>query len=121
WYYTLKEAELVEHGRQLGPVGGRIVGEVIIGLLDLDRHSFLSVNRRWRPTLPTTSGQVTGEVQMIDFLTFAGGGPASRKKKKRVGRVDAHRAPEVLQPCSETSALGGTRPVPPRLLSPGGS
>jgi hypothetical protein len=80
WYYTLKEAEVVEHGRQLGPVRGRIVGEVIIGLLQLDRHSFLSVNRRWRPTLPTTSGQVTGEFQMIDFLTFAGVDPANRKQ-----------------------------------------
>lgn len=80
WYYVLKEAEVVEHGRQLGPVGSRIVGEVILGLLQLDRHSFLSVNRRWRPTLPTTSGQVTGEFRMSDFLTFAGVDPASRKQ-----------------------------------------
>ena len=78
WYYILKEAEIMENGTHLGPVGGRMVGEVIIGLLQLDRHSFLSVNRRWRPTLPTTSGQVTGEFRMIDFLTFAGVDPASR-------------------------------------------
>jgi Animal haem peroxidase len=80
WYYVLKEAEVVEHGQQLGPVGGRIVGEVILGLLQLDRHSFLSVNRRWQPTLPTASGQVTGEFRMIDFLAFAGVDPASRKQ-----------------------------------------
>ena len=68
----------MEGGRHLGPVGGRIVGEVIIGLLQLDRHSFLSVKRQWRPTLPTRSGQVTGEFRMIDFLTFAGVDPTSR-------------------------------------------
>jgi hypothetical protein len=42
WYYILKEAEVMAKGLCLGPVGGRIVGEVIIGLLQLDRHSFLS-------------------------------------------------------------------------------
>ena len=41
----------------------------------LDRHSFLSVKRGWRPTLPTTSGQVTGEFRVIHFLTFAAGPP----------------------------------------------
>ena len=42
WYYILKEAELIGDGLQLGPVGGRIVGEVFIGLLQLDPNSYLS-------------------------------------------------------------------------------
>ena len=78
WYYVLKEAEVMEGGRQLGPVGGRIVGEVIIGLLQLDRHAFLSAEPQWRPTLPTRSGQATGDFRMVDFLTFAGVDPTSR-------------------------------------------
>jgi hypothetical protein len=72
WYYVLKEAQAIEKGLRLGPVGGRIVGEVIIGLLQLDRDSYLSDDPRWRPTLPTRSGQVTGDFRMIDFLNFAG-------------------------------------------------
>ena len=36
WFYILKEAELMEDGLRLGPVGGRIVGEVFIGLLKAD-------------------------------------------------------------------------------------
>ena len=77
WYYILKEAQVVEGGIRLGPVGGRIVGEVIVGLLQLDKASFLSVPG-WRPTLPARSGQVTGDFRMADFLTFAGVDPASR-------------------------------------------
>jgi hypothetical protein len=72
WYYILKEAEVMENGLRLGPVGGRIVGEVIIGLLQLDRQSYLSDEPRWRPTLPQRNGQVTGDFRMVDFLTFAG-------------------------------------------------
>jgi hypothetical protein len=72
WYYVLKEAEVMEKGLRLGPVGGRIVGEVIIGLLQLDRHSFLSDEPTWRPTLPQRNGQVTGDFRMVDFLSFAG-------------------------------------------------
>ncbi len=72
WYYILKEAELMEKGLRLGPVGGRIVGEVIIGLLQLDRNSFMAEDPYWRPNLPTRSGKVTGDFRMVDFLTFAG-------------------------------------------------
>ena len=78
WYYVLKEAEVMEGGLRLGPVGGRMVGEVIIGLLQLDRYSFLSVEPQWRPTLPTRSGEITGDFRMVDFLTFAGVDPTSR-------------------------------------------
>ena len=34
WYYVLCEAEQRERGKHLGPVGGRIVAEVLSGLLD---------------------------------------------------------------------------------------
>ena len=33
WHYVLREAELAADGLTLGPVGGRIVAEVFIGLL----------------------------------------------------------------------------------------
>ena len=62
----------MENGLRLGPVGARIVGEMIIGLLQLDRNSFMSDEPPWRPTLPTRSGKVTGEFTMVDFLSFAG-------------------------------------------------
>jgi hypothetical protein len=65
-------------GAHLGPVGGRIVGEVILGLLQLDPDSYLSAGRRWTPTLPQRSGRVTGDFRMVDFLAFAGVDPASR-------------------------------------------
>lgn len=76
WYYILKEAEVRTDGLHLGPVGGRIVGEVIIGLLQTDPAGYLSVNPGWRPTLPSRSGG--GDFQMVDFLTFAGVHPGGR-------------------------------------------
>jgi hypothetical protein len=78
WYYVLKEAEVMEGGLHLGPVGGRLVGEVIVGLLRADRESFLSGDPRWRPTLPARNGRVTGDFRMVDLLTLAGVDPTSR-------------------------------------------
>ncbi len=75
WYYVLKEAELVEDGLRLGPVGGRLVGEVIVGLLESDPASYLAYDRDWRPTLPSRQ---RGDFRMVDFLTFAGVDPKSR-------------------------------------------
>ena len=63
WFYVLKEAELLG-GRTLGPVGGRIVAEVVLGILSLDRTSFLNAPTGWAPAkTPFACG---------DFLEMAG-------------------------------------------------
>ena len=77
WCYVLKEAEVVNGGQRLGPVGAWIVGEVFIGLLQLDGNSYL--NRfRWRPTLPRRNDAPAGDFRMVDLLTLAQVDPASR-------------------------------------------
>lgn len=76
WYYVLKEAELVSGAAHLGPVGGRIVAEVLIGLLAGDPLSFLSVNPGWAPTLPSaTSGTFTLS-DIINFVNPPANSPA---------------------------------------------
>jgi hypothetical protein len=52
WWYILAEAGALHDGDRLGPVGGRIVGEVLVGIIDADPSSFRSVDPAWRPTLP---------------------------------------------------------------------
>ena len=49
WYYILREAEACAGGQHLGPVGGRIVAQVLIGLIDSDATSFRRSSRDWRP------------------------------------------------------------------------
>jgi hypothetical protein len=50
WYYILREAEVLNEGEWLGPVGGRIVAEVLIGLLFGDRFSYPRAAPAWTPT-----------------------------------------------------------------------
>jgi hypothetical protein len=50
WYYILLEAEVNEGGKRLGPVGSRLVAEVIEGALWANPESFLrQYGRRWTP------------------------------------------------------------------------
>ena len=63
WYYVLKEAELLG-GRQLGPVGRRVVAEVILGLLALDPTSYFNVRGGWAPAI--------APFEMGDLLRLAG-------------------------------------------------
>lgn len=74
WYYLLAEAEELAGGFTLGPTGGRLVGEVFFGLLELDPTSYLAVDPTWQPTL----GPTPGSFQLTDLLTIAGVDPASR-------------------------------------------
>lgn len=50
WFYILREAEVTADGGRLGPVGGRIVAEVIIGLIMGDPQSYLRQDPDWKPT-----------------------------------------------------------------------
>jgi hypothetical protein len=69
FFYILKEAEVMEHGLRLGPVGGRIVGEVFVGLLQADPGAYLRTAPQWTPTLPSRH---PGDFRMADLLQFAG-------------------------------------------------
>ena len=70
WFYILKEAELLHAGEQLGPVGGRIVAEVLLGLLVRDKNSYLSTDPGFRPTPPIAPAP--GQFTTADLLKFAG-------------------------------------------------
>ncbi|MDQ3637616.1 MAG: heme peroxidase family protein [Actinomycetota bacterium] len=67
WFYVLKEAELKAEGKTLGPLGGRIIAEVFVGLLQADPNSYLQKDPSWKPTL----GQ-SRDFEMSDLLRFAG-------------------------------------------------
>ncbi|HTF65210.1 MAG TPA: peroxidase family protein [Edaphobacter sp.] len=49
WYYILREGDVCTGGQRLGPVGGRIVAEVLVGLIDADETSYRQWDREWRP------------------------------------------------------------------------
>jgi hypothetical protein len=66
WFYVLKEAEHRGGGDRLGPVGGRIVTEVLLGLLRADPASYLSLEPDWEPTLPAAGARFG----LADLLTL---------------------------------------------------
>ncbi len=69
WFYILREAEVCHGGERLGEVGGRIVAEVLLGLIDGDPNSYRNAGTQWRPELPGTQA---GQFTMADLLRFAG-------------------------------------------------
>lgn len=81
WYYILAEAKIAADGLNLGPVGGRIVAETLIGLLRADPTSYLSVYPRFSPFLgtdlvlgPSPDASITGNrsYTRVHFLYYAG-------------------------------------------------
>ena len=68
FYYILKEAEVRNSGHFLGAVGGRIVAEVLLGLLDGDPTSYRNADNAWTPTLPC---ERAGDFTLADLLRFA--------------------------------------------------
>ena len=76
WYYILSETiratdpkGRLEEGRHLGPVGGRIVAEVLAGLLEGDSSSYLHSAPPWEPEFGKD-----GTFTMADLVRIAQGG-----------------------------------------------
>ncbi len=67
WFYILREAQVTANGEHLGPVGGRIVAEVIYGLIQGDSQSYLGQDPEWTPTYGTN-----GTFTIVDLLTKSG-------------------------------------------------
>jgi Animal haem peroxidase len=57
WFYILRESDVRAEGEELGPVGGRIVAEVLIGIIDADPESYRAVSPDWNPPLPARGSQ----------------------------------------------------------------
>ena len=72
WYYVLCEAE-TNGGKHLGPVGGRIVAEVLVGLLEGDPSSYLGSEPSWRPGELGTGRDFT----MAELVRFTQAAPSS--------------------------------------------
>jgi hypothetical protein len=81
WYYILAEAKAMTDGITLGPVGGRIVTETLIGLLRADPTSYLSLYPRFTPFLgddltfgPSPDPNIAGNhaYTRAHFLYYAG-------------------------------------------------
>lgn len=81
WYYELAEADIVNDGLHLGPVGGRIVVETLLGLMLDDARSFLNQAPDFEPFLgtdlkfgPDRRPEIAGsrDYSHANFLYYAG-------------------------------------------------
>jgi hypothetical protein len=78
WYYLLREAEVLgirrfRGGECLGPLGSRIVAEVLLGVMNADPKHYLNVDPNWKPLTVVFGG--SSEPRRLDglrkFVAFA--------------------------------------------------
>jgi hypothetical protein len=68
WYYILCEARAKGGGGlRLGPTGGRIVAEVINGLLKADGDSYVNAESPWMPVLPRARKETFTMADLVKF------------------------------------------------------
>jgi hypothetical protein len=71
WYYILTEAEVLENGERLGPVGSWIVAEVFVRLIEYSPHSILGKEfkeEKWQSELIPEDRR--DKFEMADILNF---------------------------------------------------
>jgi hypothetical protein len=68
WFYVLSEARAKgDGGLRLGPTGGRIVAEVVNGLLEADLNSYVHADPAWTPTF---ANRQSTSFTMADLVRF---------------------------------------------------
>ena len=103
WFYSLREAQATASGEHLGPVGGRIVAEVIYGLVQGDSQSYLGQDPQWTPTYGTG-----GTIEWGEFWTLL-----SNHKLKKISfdgteRITRARLDDIeIDVAAETARMGG--------------
>jgi Animal haem peroxidase len=73
WYYVLCESRSAAglNGLRLGPVAGRIVAEVLVGLLQGDKTSYLHADPKSKPWTPELPSAQKGDFTMADLVRYA--------------------------------------------------
>lgn len=99
WFYVLREAQVEHGGEHLGPVGGRILDETLLGLLRADQQSYLRVDPAWQPELPARSGDPSA-FDMADRLAYAV--PDQTGRFQPAGPAAAASAPSATAASSRT-------------------
>jgi hypothetical protein len=105
WYYILKEAELLG-GSRLGPVGGTIVAEVILGVMACDRGSYFATN----PSFSPGQGYAMG-----DFLLWA---DAIDPRAVETPEPPAEEPPVEEPPAEEPEDVGAQPLEPDEFIQP---
>ena len=68
WYYILKEAEVLNNGRRLGPVGSYIVARVLLRAIAAAEDSYFGAPG-WQPTLDR--GEAVSMARILNFVSRA--------------------------------------------------
>ncbi|MGB0388878.1 MAG: peroxidase family protein [Ardenticatenaceae bacterium] len=77
WYYILREAE-INGGNSLGLLGSAMVAETFIGVMLLDKNSYLAEDKSWHPGRPVPGATrqpifaQSDKMKIGDLLRFAG-------------------------------------------------
>jgi hypothetical protein len=91
WYYILREAELINNGNKLGPMGSRIVAETIVSAIEESEYSILQ-DSEWEPHYGRTSSSQYGMANLLYFINELN--PLGYEKKAKGTPVPAVSKPK---------------------------
>ena len=93
WYYILAEAQKRHEGEHLGPMCGRIMAEVFLGILTGDSQSYLQVDPGWTPA---REGLIPGG-KLADLVVLEGDPTADISNSRKIHAV-WHRGKKAAGP-----------------------